>query len=354
MREQKQKELMAILNIMSPGTQLREGLDNILRAKTGGLIVLSDREEVLNMVDGGFTIKSEYTPAYVYELAKMDGAIVISSDLKRILYANTQLMPNPAIITQETGTRHRTAQRVAKQTGDIVVAISQRRNIISIYKGDIKYVLRESGEVLAKANQAIQTLEKYQLVLNRVINNLNLLELQDLSTLLDAVTAIQRNEMVMRIVYEVETYICELGNEGRLISMQLYELIRGVEQEGRRLVRDYCSDESRYEEIYNNIEKLSSQDLLDLDVIAKVLGYPGVSLIDKLISTRGYRILNMIPRLPASIVDNMIKHFGELQKIMDASLEELDLVDGVGEARAKIIKNGLRTLKERFILEKQI
>ena len=354
MREQKQKELMAILNIMSPGTQLREGLDNILRAKTGGLIVLSDREEVLNMVDGGFTIKSEYTPAYVYELAKMDGAIVISSDLKRILYANTQLMPNPAIITQETGTRHRTAQRVAKQTGDIVVAISQRRNIISIYKGDIKYVLRESGEVLAKANQAIQTLEKYQLVLNRVINNLNLLELQDLSTLLDAVTAIQRNEMVMRIVYEVETYICELGNEGRLISMQLYELIRGVEQEGRRLVRDYCSDESRYEEIYNNIEKLSSQDLLDLDIIAKVLGYPGVSLIDKLISTRGYRILNMIPRLPASIVDNMIKHFGELQKIMDASLEELDLVDGVGEARAKIIKNGLRTLKERFILEKQI
>ncbi|WP_404988265.1 DNA integrity scanning diadenylate cyclase DisA [Clostridium culturomicium] len=354
MREQKQKELMAILNIMSPGTLLREGLDNILRAKTGGLVVLSDREEVLKMVDGGFAINSEYTPAYVYELAKMDGAIVISSDLKRILYANTQLMPNPSIVTQETGTRHRTAQRVAKQTGDIVVAISQRRNIISLYKGDIKYVLRESGEVLAKANQAIQTLEKYQLVLNRVISNLNLLELQDLSSLLDVVTAVQRNEMVMRIVYEIETYICELGNEGRLISMQLYELINGVEQEGRRLIRDYCSDEAKYEEIYKNIEKLSSQDLLDLDIIAKVLGYPGIQLVDKLISPRGYRILNMIPRIPSSIVDNMVKHFGELQKIMNASLEELDLVDGIGEARAKAIKNGLRTLKERFILDKQI
>ncbi|MDU4892714.1 MAG: DNA integrity scanning diadenylate cyclase DisA [Clostridium sp.] len=354
MREQKQKELMAILNIMSPGTLLREGLDNILRAKTGGLVVLSDREEVLKMVDGGFAINSEYTPAYVYELAKMDGAIVISSDLKRILYANTQLMPNPSIVTQETGTRHRTAQRVAKQTGDIVVAISQRRNIISLYKGDIKYVLRESGEVLAKANQAIQTLEKYQLVLNRVISNLNLLELQDLSSLLDVVTAVQRNEMVMRIVYEIETYICELGNEGRLISMQLYELINGVEQEGRRLIRDYCSDEAKYEEIYKNIEKLSSQDLLDLDIIAKVLGYPGIQLVDKLISPRGYRILNMIPRIPSSIVDNMVKHFGELQKIMNASLEELDLVDGIGEARAKAIKNGLRTLKERFILDRQI
>lgn len=354
MREQKQKELTAILNIMSPGTLLREGLDNILRAKTGGLVVLSDREEVLKMVDGGFAINSEYTPAYVYELAKMDGAIVISSDLKRILYANTQLMPNPSIVTQETGTRHRTAQRVAKQTGDIVVAISQRRNIISLYKGDIKYVLRESGEVLAKANQAIQTLEKYQLVLNRVISNLNLLELQDLSSLLDVVTAVQRNEMVMRIVYEIETYICELGNEGRLISMQLYELINGVEQEGRRLIRDYCSDEAKYEEIYKNIEKLSSQDLLDLDIIAKVLGYPGIQLVDKLISPRGYRILNMIPRIPSSIVDNMVKHFGELQKIMNASLEELDLVDGIGEARAKAIKNGLRTLKERFILDRQI
>lgn len=354
MREQKQKELMSILKIMSPGTQLREGLDNILRAKTGGLVVLSDREEVLKMVDGGFEINSEYTPAYVYELAKMDGAIVISSDLKKILYANTQLMPNSSITTQETGTRHRTAQRVAKQTGDIVIAISQRRNIISLYKGDIKYVLRESGEVLAKANQAIQTLEKYQLVLNRVISNLNLLELQDLSTLLDVVTTLQRNEMVMRIVHEIETYICELGNEGRLISMQLYELINGVEQEGRRLIRDYCSDESRYEEIYKNIEKLSAQDLLDLDIIAKVLGYPGMQLVDKLISPRGYRILSMIPRLPSSIVDNMVKHFEELQNMMNASLEELDLVDGIGEARAKAIKNGLRTLKERFVLDRQI
>lgn len=354
MREQEQKELMEILKIMSPGTLLREGLDNILRAKTGGLIVLSDSNVILDMVDGGFSIKSEYTPAYIYELAKMDGAIVISSDLKRILYANTQLMTNPSITTQETGTRHRTAQRVAKETGDIVVAISQRRNIITVYKDDIKYVLRESGDVLAKANQAIQTLEKYQLVLERVISNLNLLELQDLSTLLDVVTAIQRNEMVMRIVCEIETYICELGNEGRLISMQLGELIKGVEQEGVFLVRDYCSDAEKYLDVYRNIERLSAVELLDLDMIAKVLGYGGVPLVDNLISTKGYRILNKIPRLPSAIIENLIKHFGELQVVMKASYDELDLVDGVGEARSKTIKNGLRRLKEQFILDKQI
>ena len=354
MREQNQKELMSILKIMSPGTQLREGLDNILRAKTGGLVVLSDSDYILKMVDGGFKINSDYTPAYIYELAKMDGAIVVSSDLKKILYANTQLMPDPSVTTQETGTRHRTAQRVAKQTGDIVVAISQRRNIISVYKGDIKYVLRESGEVLAKANQAIQTLEKYQLVLERVMCNLNLLELQDLSTLWDVVTAIQRNEMVMRIVCEIETYICELGNEGRLISMQLEELIKGIEQEGILLVRDYCKENNSYDKVYSNIEKLSSADLLDLDIIAKTLGYPGEPLIDKLMSARGYRILNKIPRLPSSIMENLVKHFGELQQVMAATYDELDLVEGVGEARAKAIKNGLRRLREQFILDKQI
>lgn len=345
---------MGILKIMSPGTQLREGLDNILRAKTGGLIVLNDSEEILNIVDGGFTINSDYTPAYIYELAKMDGAIVISSDLKKILYANTQLMPNSSIPTQETGTRHRTAQRIAKQTGCIVVAISQRRNVITVYKDDIKYVVRDSNEVLARANQAIQTLEKYVYVLERVISSLNLLELQDLVTLLDVVTSIQRTEMVMRIVYEIETYICELGNEGRLISMQLAELVKGVEQEGSLLIKDYCSGSTNYNNIARGIEKLSSEELLDVDILAKILGYSGVTLVDTLISPRGYRILNKIPRIPTVIIENLVKHFKELQAVMEASCEELDLVEGIGEARAKAIKNGLRRLKEQFILDKQI
>lgn len=354
MREEKQRELMNVLKIMSPGTQLREGLDNILRAKTGGLIVLNDSEEILNIVDGGFTINSDYTPAYIYELAKMDGAIVISSDLKKILYANTQLMPNSSIPTQETGTRHRTAQRIAKQTGCIVVAISQRRNVITVYKDDIKYVVRDSNEVLARANQAIQTLEKYVYVLERVISNLNILELQDLVTLLDVVTSVQRTEMVMRIVYEIETYICELGNEGRLISMQLAELVKGVEQEGNLLIIDYCSGSTNYNNIARGIEKLSSEELLDVDILAKILGYSGVTLVDTLISPRGYRILNKIPRIPTVIIENLVKHFKELQAVMEASCEELDLVEGIGEARAKAIKNGLRRLKEQFILDKQI
>ncbi|MGL4741413.1 MAG: DNA integrity scanning diadenylate cyclase DisA [Sarcina sp.] len=352
MRIESNTELNKVLKIMSPGTTLREGLENILRAKTGGLILLSDKEDVMEIVDGGFKIESSYSPAYIYELAKMDGAIVISSDLKRILVANAQLMPNPSISTYETGTRHRTAQRVAKQTGCISIAISQRRNMISIYKSDIKYVLRDSSVVLSRANQAVQTLERYIAVLDKVINNLNILEFQDLSTIFDVTTAIQRTEMVMRIVQEVEGYIVELGNEGRLISMQLNELVNCVERDGILLIRDYCKDGLGYENIYKEIQKLSAEELIDLEQISKILGFTGKGLTDTLLSPRGYRITNKVPRIPSTVIENLVGHFGTLKSILEASKEDLDLVEGIGEARARAIRNGLRRIQEQVSLKK--
>ncbi|MBS5939972.1 DNA integrity scanning protein DisA [Clostridium sartagoforme] len=354
MRIKFDEEIKSILKLMSPGTALREGLENILRAKTGGLIVIGDNEEVMKIVDGGFNINSDYSPAYVYELAKMDGAIVLSSDLKRIIYANTQLVPDHTLTTYETGTRHRTANRVAKQTGNIVIAISQRRNIITIYKGDLKYVLQESSIILARANQAIQTLEKYVNVLDRVINNLNLLEFQDLTTIFDVVTAIQRTEMVMRIVEEIKRYIVELGNEGRLISMQLSELIRFIERDGILLIRDYCKGDKDYNEIYNDIQKLTSEELVDLDLIAKLLGYSGQPLTDTLISPKGFRILFKVPRIPTSVIENLVKHFEQLKYVIKADTEDLDRVDGIGEARAKAIRSGLKRIKEQIYLKSEI
>ncbi|WP_123054753.1 DNA integrity scanning diadenylate cyclase DisA [Clostridium sp. JN-1] len=352
MRLEKDKELMGILKLLAPGTQLRDGLENILRAKTGGLIVLGDSEQILKIVDGGFKINSEYSPSYIYELAKMDGAIVLSSDLKRIVCANAQLIPESNVQTFETGTRHRTADRVAKQLGAIVIAISQRRNIITVYKGNIKYVLRDSSVILAKANQALQTLEKYISVLDRVVVNLNVLEFQDLVTLFDVMTAIQRTEMVMRIVSEIERYICELGNEGRLISMQLNELIRSVEEDGIFLIRDYCRDDMNYDEIYKNIQKMTSEEILNLDCISRALGYVGVPLVDTLISPRGYRMLNKIPRIPSNVIENLVKNFKQLKGVMEASYEQLDNVEGIGEARARAIKNGLRRLREQIMIDK--
>jgi len=353
-RIEKDKELMNILKLMAPGTQLREGMENILRAKTGGLLVLGDNEQILKIVDGGFVLNSDYTPSYVYELAKMDGAIILNSDLKKIIIANAQLIPDSIIPTFETGTRHRTADRVAKQTGAIVVAISQRRNVITVYKSNIKYLLRDSSVILGRANQALQTLEKYVSVLGRVVSNLDVLEFQDLVTLFDVVTAIQRTEMVMRIVGEIERYICELGNEGRLISMQLNELIKSVEQDGILMIRDYAENNVDYNEAYKQLQSISSEELLKLDIISKDIGYVGVPLVDTLISPRGYRMLNKIPRIPASVIENLVKNFKELKAVAEASYEQLDNVEGIGEARAKAIKNGLRRLREQIIINSNL
>ena len=354
MRLEKDLEIKKILKIVCPGTALREGLENILRAKTGGLVVLGDNDDVMKVVDGGFKINSDYSPSYVYELAKMDGAIVLSSDLKKIVCANAQLVPSSSVPTYETGTRHRTAHRVAKQTDTIVIAISQRRNIITVYKGDIKYVLRDSSVILRKANQAVQTLEKYVAVLDRVINNLNLLEFQDLVTLFDVVTAIQRTEMVMRIVEEINIYILELGNEGRLISMQLNELIRNIERDGLLLIKDYIVDDLDVNEVYKTIQKLSQKELLSLEVIAKTIGHSDESLGDTFLYPKGYRIFRKVPRIPASVIENLIEHFNDFNSVVKASLEDLDKVDGIGEARATAIRNGLKRIKEQVSLNKEL
>lgn len=213
---------------------------------------------------------------------------------------------------------------------------------------------RKSSVILERANQAIQTLEKYVNVLERVINNLNILEFQDLTTVFDVVTAIQRTEMVMRIVEEIKRYILELGNDGRLISMQLNELIRYIERDGILLIRDYCKEDSDYNEIYKEIQKLNSDELVDLDAIAKLLGYTGCVLVDTLTSPKWYRLLFKIPRIPTNVIENLIKHFGQLKNVLEASSEDLDQVEGIGEARAAAIKNGLKRIKEQVNLKKEL
>ncbi|ABR50582.1 protein of unknown function DUF147 [Alkaliphilus metalliredigens QYMF] len=352
----KETQLIEIIKILAPGRPLREGLENILKAKTGGLIVIGDSELVMDMVDGGFAINVDFSPAYLYELAKMDGAIIISYDAKHILYANTQLMTNPSIPSSETGIRHRTAERVAKETGQTVISISQRRNIISLYRGYTKYIVQDTNKILTKANQAIQTLEKYKVVLDQAMTNLSALEFEKLVTVYDVALVLQRTEMVMKIVIEIEKYICELGNEGRLVSMQLEELVANVKDDGRSVVLDYNINEGMDAKDVNQLIKaLSSEELLDLSNIAKILGYGGAaSELDNAISPRGYRLLSKIPRLPRSVVENLVNQFPSFQKILKASIEKLDEVEGIGEIRARAIKEGLRRLQEQVLLDRHI
>jgi len=353
------EKLMQILETIAPGTKFREGLENILRAKTGALIVVGDSENVLGIVDGGFNINSELTPARLYELAKMDGAMVLDDRAERILCANAQLIPDPSISSSETGTRHRTAERVAKQTGLLVISISQRRDIISIYKDTLKHVLEDIRVVLAKANQAVQTLEKYRSVLDQTLTNLSALEFEELVTIADVVTVIQRTERVLKIQNEIERYISELGSEGRLIKMQLDELITNVREEGILLIKDYISDTEEEkleaEEVLDSLVDWSSDEMLSISIVSKALGHGGsVNALDLSISPRGYRILRKIPRLPMPVIENLVEHFNSLDNIYNASPEELDDVDGIGEVRAKAIKEGLRRLRDQVLLDRHI
>lgn len=349
------KSSLQTLKMIAPGTLLRLGLENVLRAKTGGLIVIAGSDEVMKIVDGGFNINSEYSPAHLYELAKMDGAIVLSSDLKRIIYANAQLIPDYSIQTSETGTRHRTAERVARQTNSIVISISQRRNIITVYQGDKKYVVEDTSKVSTKANQALQTLEKYKAVLDQAMINLNALEFKDLVTLYDVAIVIQKMEMVMRIVDIIEKYIIELGNEGVLVNMQLEELIGNAKREEHKVFSDYKRGDITFESFKKKIRCLSSEELIDLGNMARLLGHVGFSEnMDMPVKTKGYRILNKIHRLPSNIIENLVNYFQDFQNILTASIEELDNVEGIGEIRAKHIKNGLIKMQQLVLIDRHI
>ena len=356
MRKKNENEITEILRMIAPGTPIRDGLENILRAKTGALLLITDDSDVIKqVVDGGFSINEEYTSSRLYELAKMDGAIVLSGDLKKILYANAQLIPSHEITTTETGTRHRTAERTAKQTGELVISISQRRNIITVFKGNNRYILEDTDVVLNKANQGVQTLERYKKVFDNKLNTLNEYEFNDIVTLENVVIAIQRAEMVMRIAEEIQGQIYELGSDGRLVKMQLEEMISGIEKEELLIVKDYLVPTKKKrtpETVLDEISELQYEDLTKESNIAKLLGFENFDNYDEVaVYTRGYRILNKIPRMPSNIVENLISSFKSFQHILAADIESLDEVDGIGEVRARTIKQSLKRMQEQFVFD---
>ena len=349
--------LLRALDIVAPGTALREGIDNIVHSRTGGLIVIGDPEEVSFLFSGGINLDIDYTPALLYQVAKMDGAIVLNEQATNIVCANVQLMPDPTILSSETGTRHRTAERVSKQTDALVVAISERRDVVSLYLGGMKYILQDIPAVLAKANQGLATLDKYRARLDAVSSRLTTLEFEGGSVLYDVLSVLQRSELVTRMAVEVERYIVELGTEGRLIEMQLEETMVGVAGDKAALLHDYLADpvEDAFAMALDGISRLPHQDLLDFGRLAELLGYDRkVNTLDYPVSPRGYRILGRIPRLPKLVVQNIVREFRGLDEILAATDPELESVEGVGEIRAKDIREGLRRLQEINLVDRYL
>jgi diadenylate cyclase len=343
--------------MVAPGTSLREGLDNIVHSRSGGLIVIGDPEDISFMFSGGIRLDVDYTPGLLYQVAKMDGAIVLNQEATKIAWANVQLMPDPTILSAETGTRHRTAERVSKQTDALVIAISQRRDVVSLYVEGGKYILQDIPAVLAKANQGLATLDKYRARLDQVSSRLTALEFEGGGVLYDALAVLQRAEMVTRMAVEVERYIVELGTEGRLIEMQLEETMVGVAADKTALVRDYSVEDSEenLEIVLGALATLSHQDVLDFGRLAELLGYDRkMNTLDFPVSPRGYRVLGRIPRLPRLVVQKIIHQFGGLEEVLAASDTELEAVDGVGETRAKDIREGLRRLQEVDLVDRYL
>lgn len=347
-------ELRAVLGKLAPGTVLRDGVQRIIASHRGALVVIGMDDGVESVSSGGFSIGINCTAQRLSELAKMDGGIILSGDGDRILKANVHFVPNPSIPTDETGTRHRTAERVAKQTGHPVISVSESMRVVTLYLGSGKIVLEEVSSLLFRANQALATLERYRARLDEGSASLSALEIEDNVTVRDVVQVLQRAEMVVRIAEEIEDYVVELGAEGRLIQLQLDELMSQVGNERALVVQDYLGDRRRkLDTVLDDLNSLSTEELLDLERIARVMSYDADEL-EQPVAPRGYRLLAKIPRLPDQVIGKLVQRFDNLQGVMGASLEDLDEVEGVGETRARSIKDGLARLAESSLLERYV
>ncbi len=344
-RRQLPAELAGALELVAPGTDLREAIENVMRAHNGALIVVANPEKLerLGVISGGMKIGLEFAPMRLYELAKMDGAILVSPDISVIHYANVQLSPDPSLETDETGMRHMAAHRTAQQTGSLVIAVSERRRVVSLYQGIYgPHVLEDIGVALSKANSAIATLEKFTRRLREEARGLTVHEYDGAVTLREVVGAVGTFEYSVRIAEEIEAYVRELGSEGRLVEMQLGQAFHGITEQYEALLRDYVAEGVNYRWVREELRTFSSDQLSDPIQIAQVLGYGSVGQTeDYFVKPRGYRQLERVPRLPRRVAESLIREFGSLANLLDASEEELDEVEGVGQARARAIQRGL-------------
>jgi diadenylate cyclase len=349
--------LLEAIAKIAPGTALRQAVDDVIRSHEGALIVIGDPQELSFLYSGGMRLDAPFRPQLLYELAKMDGAIIIDAAIKRLAWANVQLMPDPTIPSDETGTRHRTAERVAKQTGALVVSVSQQRETVTLFVGPIRYQLDLVADVLAKTNQALGTLDTYRQRLEQVLTRLTALEFQNAVVLDDVLVVLQRAEMTSRMAERIGRDCVELGSEGRLIRLQLEELVGNVPEERNAVVRDYHAAGAGAEATLalEGLRALRYQDLLEFERLSELLGYGrDVNPLDHSVAPRGYRILSHIPRLPEAVIRRVVADLGTFDMVVRASQRDLEAVEGVGAVRAREIREGLRRLQEHNLVDRYL
>ena len=337
------------LALIAPGTALREGLDRILQAKHGALIIVGDDPAVLSVCTGGFLLDAEYTPQRLSELAKMDGAIILAGDASRIARANVHLMPKATITTSETGTRHRTAERVARSIDVPVIAVSEAMATIAVYRNDRKHTTQSAGWLIDRSSQALSTLQRFRARYDDALSTLSRLEMEDTVSVRDVVSVLQPGEMVRRIAEEIEGHLVELGSDGRLIHLQTEELSAGVGESLMLVLHDYSDEKG-----IAHLRSLSADALMDLPKVVTALNLPGSDeQLHAALAPHGYRLLHRLPQpLSETIIERLVQRFDSLPEILSASAAELESVDGIGAATARHVRDGLARLVEASIFER--
>jgi diadenylate cyclase len=336
------------LAMVAPGTPLREGLDRILQAKHGALIVVGDDPAVLSVCTGGFLLDAEYSPQRLSELAKMDGAIILAADASRIARANVHLVPKASIATTETGTRHRTAERVARSIDVPVIAVSEAMATIAVYRNGLKHTSQSSGWLIDRSSQALATQQRFRVRFDDALTSLSRLEMEDTVAVRDVVAVLQPGEMVRRISEEIDEHLVELGSDGRLVHLQTEELSAGVSDAVTLVLQDYAGPMAQA-----RLRGLEADALMDLPQVVAILGLPAPD--DQLhaeMAPRGYRLLHRLPQLSPTLIKRLVERFGTLPEIMSASASDLESVDGIGSATARLIRDGLARMVEASIFER--
>lgn len=331
---------------LAPGTPLRAGLDRILNGRTGALVVLGNNARVKQASSGGFQVNVEFTPQALRELAKMDGAIVLSGDLSRIVAAGVHLVPPGDLPTAETGTRHRSADRTAQFAGVPVVTVSASMAIISLFLAGHRHLIETSGQMISRANQTLATLARFVSRLDDVMDQFNALEVSDQVTVRDLVQVAHRYEMTRRLSGEMQFHIDTLGIEGRLIALQHAELVASFDGLEPLLVADYRDNLATPDDFrLDHLQNFSADELLSPALVAERLGFgPGVYL-ETPVRTRGIRLLTDVGRLPGNLVSKLVDRM-ELQELFGSSVNDLLQIDGVGTARVRLIRDALLRVTE--------
>ncbi len=339
-------DLKETLEFVAPGTEIRAAIENVILAGNGGLMVFADPSGLGVVVSGGIKLSCAPTAMRLYELSKMDGAIVVAPDLSTVHYANAQLTPDSAIPSRETGLRHLAAERTARQTDALVVAISGRRGVATLYLGTHRpRVLDPVGVVLGKAESALVTLEKFARRLREQARSLSAQEYEGAVTLAEVSETLGTFEFSVRISEAIEDYVTEAGMEGALVELQLEQATHWIPRQHEALVRDYLPEDTSHEEARSRLKGLRVADLSDATKTAAALGYPDARSALAL-HPRGFRQLAQVPRLPGSVRRRLVEEFGSLEALVHASEDDLTLVRGVGETRARAIRRGLALSRE--------